>query len=116
MKPPNLLGSRVKLDRAKDLGDALEEKVLTTIGFPAPTNAITTRHGFNEDMTEYRLWVETIPEIEMLMFGVAIGDVIHNIRSALDHVAWELVSCCGTPGLSEDEERAIQFPIYDAPG
>lgn len=33
-----------------------------------------------------------------LGFGLTVGDAIHNLRSALDHVAWQLVECGrGTP-------------------
>jgi hypothetical protein len=40
--------------------------------------------------------------------AIICGDVIHNLRSALDHVYWEIVS----PHCTSDKERkAVQFPI-----
>jgi hypothetical protein len=36
------------------------------------------------------------------------GDAAHNIRSALDHAYWEIVSPVGT---TEKERRAVQFPF-----
>lgn len=40
-------------------------------------------------------------------WSVMIGDVLHNLRSALDHLAWQLVKINdGAPG------RGTQFPIY----
>jgi hypothetical protein len=39
-------------------------------------------------------------------WGVLIGEFLHNARSALDHIAWQVVSRGrGTPG------RSTQFPI-----
>jgi len=39
--------------------------------------------------------------------GVILGDVVHNLRSALDHLVWQLVLLYGNhPG------RWNQFPIY----
>jgi hypothetical protein len=46
------------------------------------------------------------------------GDVVHNLRSALDHVAWQLVlTNGGTPVEPGSGRRATQFPILtDEPG
>ena len=41
-------------------------------------------------------------------FGLMAGDAIHNLRSALDHLAWQLVLANGqTPG------NQTAFPIFD---
>jgi hypothetical protein len=43
---------------------------------------------------------------------VVAGDVVHNLRSALDHVAWQLVLANGgTPVEPGRGRRATQFPI-----
>jgi len=39
-------------------------------------------------------------------WGVLLGDVVHNLRSALDHLVWRLVSLTGAEG-----DRRTQFPI-----
>jgi hypothetical protein len=44
-------------------------------------------------------------------WGTMLGDVIHNYRSCLDHVAWALYKRGRTPNLTERQERAIYFPI-----
>jgi hypothetical protein len=48
-------------------------------------------------------------------FSARFGDAIHNYRSALDHVAWQLVCHGSTPPQSLDEwsRRQIQWPTYD---
>jgi hypothetical protein len=49
--------------------------------------------------------------------GVVVGDVVHNLRSALDHAVWQLVQRNirrrYKPTPSERHARQIQFPIYD---
>src|ERR1700687_47569 len=40
-------------------------------------------------------------------WGCIVGEVVHNLRSALDHLAWQLVLANGgTPN------RATEFPIF----
>jgi hypothetical protein len=40
--------------------------------------------------------------------GVGIGDVVHNLRSALDHLVWQL-----SLGQTAKPSRQTQFPITD---
>lgn len=42
--------------------------------------------------------------------SVVVGDVIHNMRSALDHLAWQLVILDGG-----QPTEATQFPIHASP-
>jgi hypothetical protein len=53
---------------------------------------------------------EPPPELAAL-----IGDAVHNIRSALDHLAYP-VACRENPGLTDDEVRDIAFPIAGRSG
>ena len=51
-----------------------------------------------------RVRIERDPPIE---WSLRVGDVVHNLRSALDHLIWQLVLRNGkTP-------RGTQFPIFD---
>lgn len=40
--------------------------------------------------------------------GAIIGDILHNLRSALDAVAWET---CRRAGVLADEEKNVYFPV-----
>ena len=40
--------------------------------------------------------------------GVVIGDAAHDLRSALNHLAWQLASLDGEP----PEPDKVQFPIF----
>lgn len=42
-----------------------------------------------------------------------VGDIVHNLRSALDHLAWQLVLASG--GSPRRERPATAFPVYDEP-
>jgi hypothetical protein len=48
-------------------------------------------------------------------WGLMLGDVAHNYRSALDHIAWAVVCRGRKPPtvLTEGQQRAVQFPIAD---
>lgn len=43
-----------------------------------------------------------------MSLGAIIGDVLHNLRSALDSVAWET---CQRAGVPADRENRVYFPI-----
>jgi len=57
-------------------------------------------------------WDKTIPTVPTISFDVVClaGDVIHNLRAALDHLAQQL-ALVHTPTLSNDELRGVEFPI-----
>jgi hypothetical protein len=46
------------------------------------------------------------------ILAVTVGDAVHNLRSALDHLVFQL-ACVNTNGSPKDE-RNIQFPIADS--
>jgi hypothetical protein len=67
-------------------------------------------YGFGEyldcEAGEYGLRIEIRQPIP-LMWSVIVGDYVHNLRSALDHLAWQLVLVSGgTPGTR------TAFPIF----
>lgn len=54
-----------------------------------------------------------VPELPP-SFGARFGDILHNYRSVLDHIAWQLVRHGTSWPLPNDRaENAVQFPIYD---
>jgi hypothetical protein len=44
------------------------------------------------------------------VFGAIVGDTLHNLRSALDAIAWEVCQRTGVP-LTEKQEQQVYFPI-----
>jgi hypothetical protein len=47
-----------------------------------------------------------------MRLGAIVGDVLHNLRSALDSIAWET---CQRAGVPEARESKVYFPIGDDP-
>jgi hypothetical protein len=48
------------------------------------------------------------PLDDLLLWGVIFGDAVHNLRSALDHLVWQLVRL-----NNKNPSGANQFPICD---
>ncbi|MGZ4333877.1 MAG: hypothetical protein ACXVRJ_06345 [Gaiellaceae bacterium] len=47
-------------------------------------------------------------------FAARFGDIVHNYRCVIDHIAWQLVRHGSSwPLPDEAAESAVQFPIYD---
>jgi hypothetical protein len=42
-----------------------------------------------------------------------MGDVAHNFRSCLDHAAWIVARRGQAPPFTEEQRRAVQFPIVE---
>ncbi len=66
-----------------------------------------------EEMIEGREWVLSADYIppDLVKWGLIFGDFIHNLRSSLDHLAYQLaVTASGMP--TPPNERVVNFPIY----
>jgi hypothetical protein len=64
------------------------------------------------DKTAFRLHVTQQPPLEIPLI---VGDLLHNLRSSLDSLMYELVTRAYGQPLSADEEKACQFPITPTP-
>src|ERR1700675_4631647 len=55
-----------------------------------------------------------IPKAPTISFDAVsmAGDIIHNLRSALDHLAQQL-ALVNTPTLTDKELRGVEFPISE---
>lgn len=91
--------SRLKLKRAMRHIEELEELIRNyfTGSWYSLNNAIDENGG----MSHYRSILRRIPE----EFGLVVGDAIHNIRSALDLAAVELVN------LNNNDSKGVMFPF-----
>jgi hypothetical protein len=100
---PNLDGVRIKLRRAGELTAELREKVapLATIAEESIGCIRSTDHP---NRLEYR--VRTVPAVDPMVAAI-VGDIAHNLRSALDHLAWQLVRLDG----GQPDENTV-FPIH----
>ncbi len=103
--PRQLKGCRAKLDRAADHLNALNEEVLDFL----KTNPYGVFGEFDPKGSKYIFRVNVAHEPPPRL-GAIFGDLIHNLRSALDHLVYELVLL---NGHSPNRSRTC-FPIYDS--
>ena len=104
---PSLDGPRLKCERAKEHLDNLTAEIAAY--YSRKPYAIS-RDVHPEDPTRqvFRLNVREEPPLRL---GIILGDVVHNLRSALDHLAFQL-ALVHTPMMTPKEETRIEFPIY----
>lgn len=68
----------------------------------------TDAHG----RTAYRLRIHQPMPVEI---STTVGDVLHNLRSALDSLAYEIARRGLDRPMTTEEEQACAFPIRDTP-
>jgi hypothetical protein len=109
--PLDLRGVAEKLDRAADHISVLNNEI-EEFRNAHPVTTFAEFDGGHDYVVKVR-----VPQTPDVRWGVILGDVIHNLRSALDHAVWELVQRNVRAGfrktLSEAQESAIQYPICD---
>ncbi|HUF60065.1 MAG TPA: hypothetical protein VMR89_11410 [Actinomycetota bacterium] len=85
-RPLDVTSSRLKIDRAHERRNALNTEFLT---FLSSHPYDITAH-FDRDKSE--VVVEAIVRKNPdPMWSVAVGEILHDIRSSLDHLVWQLV-------------------------
>lgn len=103
-------GPRAKIKRAeKHLEEFDSER--KTWGESSPY-AILARP--NSDKTEWTFRVfrsQTKVKHEVDVFGLIIGDYVHALRSALDHLVWQLVTVANGITPTDKTEGSIAFPV-----
>ena len=93
----------MKLDRAKAHFEALKRDVDAFLGQPHPYRASIK---FDTKASEYRL-IGHVDRDAPPELGPVIGDFLFNLRSTLDHLAWELVRANG-----QTPDKRTEFPIF----
>jgi hypothetical protein len=114
---PDFSGIWAKIERAKEHLDTLRRETGLGIRYPIPDiYQVPMRLEYELD-TGYHVFraTATLPEDAIRRIGILVGDSVHNLRSALDHLFWQLalVYCDGEMPWSEWDQRKIQFPIDD---
>lgn len=99
-------GIQAKLDRSEEHFDVLDDHIGTYLR-KQPYSFAGEEHT-EGDYYHWSTWMDVgeLPPDEI--WGPIIGDVVHNLRSALDHLAWQLA----TEQARADTPRRIEFPIF----
>jgi hypothetical protein len=100
---PSLLGPELKLQRAEEHVSELEQAIVEYIG--ADPYDIPEEPERNGEWLIVRLGSIRLPPDPR--WGVRVGEFLHDLRSALDNLVWQLVLLNG-----ETPWEKNQFPIY----
>jgi hypothetical protein len=99
-------GPRFKVRRAVDEIQTLR-RLEETFQAEAKYEVVRAELGPGTGLYAYRVRVHRAPPLD-LDWGVRIGEIAHNLRSALDNLTWQL-ALLATPTPEPD----TQFPIFD---
>lgn len=100
---PRLDGARIKLRRAAHHIEGLKREA--RLYLEARPFVLVQREDPNGDLVSYVSIHTPVPTD----WAATVGDAVHNLRSALDHVAWQFVEAAGTTPT-----RDTYFPIGHA--
>lgn len=91
--------------------DSLYEEISSFVADDGPEPLQQVRADYRPDEQAFDL---VITEMTPLPdeWGLRLGDIAHNYRSALDHVAWAAVARSGV-ALDPKRERAVAFPVCE---
>jgi hypothetical protein len=93
--------------------NVLADNINTLASQPNLQVPIIMRQEYNAERHCIVLSVHEIGDIFPPHWGLLLGDVVHNFRSALDHIAWALYKRGNASNLRPGQEARIYFPIYD---
>jgi len=96
--------ARLKIVRAYSHMKALNGEIDAVLG--TQPNAVVSKIESESGDKVYRAEMRWQPPRE---WGLLLGDFVHNLRSALDHMVWDLVLL--NPD-SDDPDTNTEFPIY----
>jgi hypothetical protein len=102
----SLAGARNKIDRAKKHFDEIDAAVELALGAEDKAN-LTPPYEYHPDRQELIISSPKPKPVDPSL-PLAIGDCIHNLRSALDHLAFQLAVL---NGKGAEAESKISFPI-----
>ena len=112
--PPSLDGCLLKVERAKEHRDALEMYERET--FSVESNRPRLGIKLKPDKGDYVFFINYMPDLDdfLARSSLILGDAVHNLRSALDRLAYQLALL--HTGENIQRPDSIQFPICDSIG
>lgn len=98
-------GPRLKTARAREQLDAFRDEQLAYFRREPYYTVSKFEPERGEYVIRYRVIEPPPPRLSVL-----IGDVVHNLSSTLEHLAWQLVIASGNDPI----ERVTGFPIFES--
>lgn len=103
---PSLLGSRLKIKRAEQHLEELEPEIRAYVKRD-PYRISEKPDAEGEWMVVRFVEIREYPDPA---WGVRVGELLHDLRSALDNLVWQLIRLNG-----KEPGDQSQFPIYTKP-
>lgn len=100
---PYITGARLKAERAGKHLEELEREIASFFD-ENPYRFFRDSNPQNLDYYTYKFPPQPAPPPAL---SVILGDIVHNLRSALDHVAWQLAL-----RTTDDPYKRTAFPIF----
>jgi len=104
----DLTGCRAKLAHAEGHIDLLRTEIAKA-GAPDP-NVIPLHRQYERDQGAVVYRLGRVIQIDEA-WSLIVGDAVHNLRSALDHLMWQLAKRHLGRVPTEKEAKSIQFPV-----
>lgn len=99
------MGHRDKLNRAKEHLDSFQRESIDWFkNYPQPLVEVEA-----EDLEHTLIYARDDFPSERL--GVLIGDIVQNLRQALDHLAYSLADF-HSPTMTDRERESSEFPVF----
>jgi hypothetical protein len=98
-----------KWERAEEHRLVLANDIVQT--FSEEKNRIQTRLEMGDHPGEYVFRVTAIETAPLMRWALMTGDVVHNYRGSLDHLAWRL-ALLHNHGYQPTRPNRIVFPIH----
>ncbi len=105
----DLTGPRVKIERACEHARALEAEIEPVLN--GERHRIQLSAEFDPDSGYHIFRIAKIPHEWRSRLAVMLGDIVHNLRSALDQIAWQLVINHSGRPTTPGAAKRIKFPI-----
>jgi hypothetical protein len=107
----DLTECRAKIERANEHREELNAIVAPLLNWEAELFQMSAKLDPESGYHVFR--VAAVPEEWRLEVGVILGDIVHNLRSALDYLFWQLYCHYIRVPRSPREAEQVQFPIED---
>lgn len=107
--PTELEGARLKIGRAKHHLEELEFQ----FGVSSTAHRDAFAHESNAEGTEHVVWLKDDLGPVSPLYPLIIGDYFHNLRSALDHIAFEVNKLGAGAQFTDKLARDSEFPVFE---
>lgn len=106
-----LEGPRLKWEGAVRNLEAIKVKVAEFV--ESDPHRVTVKFELEADCHVARMDLREDPDPQL---GIMVGEFVHNLRSCLDHIAWQLACLSNSAKVCNKNRASIYFPVCHSSG